>query len=162
MSSIPNLNELVAFYLGGANNSQTLPTTNPPRDDNQVPAHVKPTPTSVAPSKPGLYDLIRPIDQFTLAHIDGNPTNPLMVRGFFWSKPPLGAALPPANASPDSTSLLNESRCVICFEEFQADSRIMVLPCNHYYHGQCWTEWCKQSCTCPTCRAGFKWELVRK
>lgn len=49
-------------------------------------------------------------------------------------------------------SITNES-CVICLEEFNRDSAVKVLACNHGYHPHCIDVWLMQSDKCPLCNA---------
>lgn len=50
------------------------------------------------------------------------------------------------------TGIKNESMCSICFEDFQNDDSVRILPCEHYYHDNCINEWFQKSGTCPICR----------
>ena len=43
--------------------------------------------------------------------------------------------------------------CSICFEEFKLGETTSRLPCGHYYHNICISEWLKLQNSCPTCRA---------
>jgi len=45
--------------------------------------------------------------------------------------------------------------CCICFIEHSVNDAVARLPCGHFYHKHCITEWLNKRCTCPICR----WEL---
>jgi hypothetical protein len=42
--------------------------------------------------------------------------------------------------------------CSVCRDEFVVDSKLVKLPCNHYFHGECVKPWLEQRNSCPTCR----------
>ena len=44
--------------------------------------------------------------------------------------------------------------CNICFEEYDANSKIVKLPCDarHFFHEKCIEEWLKQNNSCPLCK----------
>ncbi|KAK3321514.1 hypothetical protein B0T19DRAFT_388246 [Cercophora scortea] len=44
------------------------------------------------------------------------------------------------------------ARCVICVDDMVIGEKAAVLPCNHFFHGECVTPWLKQHNTCPVCR----------
>jgi hypothetical protein len=44
---------------------------------------------------------------------------------------------------------LSDTECNICFDEYDTNSTIGILPCNHYFHSACIGEWCKGHDTCP-------------
>lgn len=45
--------------------------------------------------------------------------------------------------------------CSICFLDFNVNDTVSRLPCGHFYHRECISEWLKKKCTCPICR----WEI---
>ncbi|KAK6931197.1 Zinc finger, RING-type [Dillenia turbinata] len=45
----------------------------------------------------------------------------------------------------------NES-CTICFEDFLEGEQMKLMPCSHFYHGECIKKWLKRSHFCPICR----------
>jgi len=46
----------------------------------------------------------------------------------------------------------NEKICVICQQEFLANSKRTKLTCGHnQYHEKCIKDWLKKSSTCPLC-----------
>ena len=45
------------------------------------------------------------------------------------------------------------STCTICFDEFELNTDIIQLNCNHNYHTDCICEWlCNNSDKCPLCK----------
>jgi hypothetical protein len=42
--------------------------------------------------------------------------------------------------------------CSVCRDEFVIESKLVKLPCNHYFHGECVKPWLEQRNSCPTCR----------
>lgn len=48
----------------------------------------------------------------------------------------------------------SQESCIICMEEFKADSEISELTCDerHIFHTTCLQEWMKQSLICPLCK----------
>jgi len=53
------------------------------------------------------------------------------------------------------------SRCVICVDEMAKGDKASVLPCNHFFHGECVTPWLKQHNTCPVCRRPVEEEAAK-
>ncbi|KAK1754471.1 hypothetical protein QBC47DRAFT_218467 [Echria macrotheca] len=54
-----------------------------------------------------------------------------------------------------------KTRCVICVDEMSIGEKASVLPCNHFFHGECVTPWLKQHNTCPVCRQSIEPEPVK-
>ena len=44
------------------------------------------------------------------------------------------------------------AECSICMENVELGENVTVLPCNHWFHGQCVTAWLTEHDTCPHCR----------
>nr|CAD1839417.1 unnamed protein product [Ananas comosus var. bracteatus] len=42
--------------------------------------------------------------------------------------------------------------CVVCDDEISLGEWATLLPCSHYYHGECILPWLKIRNTCPMCR----------
>ncbi|KAH6635446.1 hypothetical protein B0J18DRAFT_47775 [Chaetomium sp. MPI-SDFR-AT-0129] len=42
--------------------------------------------------------------------------------------------------------------CTICIDEMKKGDEVAVLPCKHWYHGECVVLWLKEHNTCPICR----------
>ncbi|KIW21694.1 uncharacterized protein PV07_12873, partial [Cladophialophora immunda] len=45
-----------------------------------------------------------------------------------------------------------KAECSICMVNVELGSEVTVLPCNHWFHGDCVTRWLKQRDSCPHCR----------
>jgi hypothetical protein len=45
-----------------------------------------------------------------------------------------------------------EKSCSICITEYDDDSDVSVLKCNHLFHNSCIIEWSMYKTTCPVCR----------
>ena len=46
-----------------------------------------------------------------------------------------------------------KAECTICIDEMHVGDEVTVLPCNHWFHGECVVLWLKEHNTCPVCRA---------
>lgn len=78
------------------------------------------------------------------------------------SNPQSNAAPPASRAAIDSlerkrideTMLGPEGKaeCTICIESMHKGDEVLVLPCKHWFHGECVTMWLKEHNTCPICR----------
>eukprot|EP00056_Hartaetosiga_gracilis_P005969 m.91608 g.91608 ORF g.91608 m.91608 type:complete len:338 (+) comp12333_c0_seq1:206-1219(+) len=42
--------------------------------------------------------------------------------------------------------------CAVCLNEYSTDEGLMKLPCGHFFHSECVTEWLERSPTCPLCK----------
>jgi len=47
------------------------------------------------------------------------------------------------------------AECSICMENVEIGQEVTVLPCKHWFHGDCVTAWLKEHDTCPHCRKGI-------
>jgi hypothetical protein len=78
----------------------------------------------------------------------------------------LGGAPPASQAAIDrlQTKELDDkmlgvcSKCVICVDDLAKGEKAAVLPCDHFFHGECVTPWLKQHNTCPVCRRSIEVE----
>ncbi|KAK1779159.1 hypothetical protein QBC45DRAFT_144217 [Copromyces sp. CBS 386.78] len=78
-------------------------------------------------------------------------------------------ANPQSNAAPPATQaaieklpkkILDEqmvgpegkAECTICIDDMYKGDEATVLPCKHWFHGECVTLWLKEHNTCPICR----------
>ncbi|KAH8743240.1 hypothetical protein F5883DRAFT_48431 [Diaporthe sp. PMI_573] len=43
--------------------------------------------------------------------------------------------------------------CTICIDELYLGDDVTVLPCKHWFHGECVVRWLEEHNTCPICRA---------
>lgn len=48
-----------------------------------------------------------------------------------------------------------KAECSICMDNVEIGQEVTVLPCNHWFHGECVTAWLKEHDTCPHCRKGI-------
>ena len=46
--------------------------------------------------------------------------------------------------------------CPICYEEMT--NKTTQLKCGHTFHKHCIDRWAEQQCTCPYCRAVFRFK----
>mmetsp|Transcript_64379 Transcript_64379/g.73908 ORF Transcript_64379/g.73908 Transcript_64379/m.73908 type:complete len:233 (+) Transcript_64379:124-822(+) len=49
--------------------------------------------------------------------------------------------------------LADKESCAVCQDEYEKDTTILKLPCNHTFHQDCVKPWLKMHNSCPTCRA---------
>jgi len=42
--------------------------------------------------------------------------------------------------------------CSVCLMDFEAGSKLRVMPCSHYFHEQCIFSWLQLNHVCPLCR----------
>ena len=45
-----------------------------------------------------------------------------------------------------------QKKCSICLEDFEVGTKIIYLPCFHFYHSKCIEQWVKNSDKCPLCK----------
>ena len=45
-----------------------------------------------------------------------------------------------------------KAECSICMDNVEMGNEVTVLPCTHWFHGDCVTSWLKEHDTCPHCR----------
>ena len=45
-----------------------------------------------------------------------------------------------------------QAECSICMDNVELGNDVAVLPCDHWFHGDCVTSWLKEHDTCPHCR----------
>lgn len=64
------------------------------------------------------------------------------------------------NFETDFAHVMNKfdsKECLICFEEFGPDTRIVTFPrCQHLYHYNCLQEWLKKKKACALCKEDFR------
>ena len=46
--------------------------------------------------------------------------------------------------------------CVICLDQYEADSMVIHLKCGHHFHRDCGLPWLQEHEQCPVCRQHFK------
>lgn len=52
----------------------------------------------------------------------------------------------------------NKTKCVICVDDMVLGDKATLLPCDHFFHGECVTPWLKVHNTCPVCRRSVEVE----
>ena len=62
-------------------------------------------------------------------------------------------ALPTRNVEKDMLGSDGKAECSICMENVEIGEDVTILPCKHWFHGQCVTAWLKEHDTCPHCRS---------
>jgi hypothetical protein len=45
-----------------------------------------------------------------------------------------------------------DKQCCICLDEYQPDTIVHMLPCNHIFHRDCISEWFQKQLKCPLCQ----------
>ncbi|EMC96423.1 hypothetical protein BAUCODRAFT_474318 [Baudoinia panamericana UAMH 10762] len=48
-----------------------------------------------------------------------------------------------------------KAECTICMDEVNIGETVTVLPCSHWFHGDCIKAWLSEHDTCPHCRQGI-------
>ena len=51
-----------------------------------------------------------------------------------------------------------KERCVICLDDYKEGDELINIPCFHYFHSKCITEWFKNNKNCPICKYEIKEE----
>ena len=65
------------------------------------------------------------------------------------------AALPKKPADKTMMGSDGKAECSVCMDAVDIGDEVTVLPCNHWFHGDCVGAWLKEHDTCPHCRAGI-------
>jgi hypothetical protein len=52
----------------------------------------------------------------------------------------------------------NCTGCSICLEDFNKNDDVVLLDCNHVFHGTCISEWGHYKGNCPICRNNIEKE----
>lgn len=50
----------------------------------------------------------------------------------------------------------SKAECTICIDDLQLGDEVLVLPCKHWFHGECVVLWLKEHNTCPICRSSVE------
>lgn len=50
--------------------------------------------------------------------------------------------------------LYNDTMCSICFDNYENDEEVRILPCKHYFHEKCIKKWFEKKLVCPLCNKG--------
>ncbi|OIW32538.1 hypothetical protein CONLIGDRAFT_572435, partial [Coniochaeta ligniaria NRRL 30616] len=62
------------------------------------------------------------------------------------------AKLPKRKVELEDLGSDGKAECTICIDEMNVGDEVTVLPCKHWFHGECVTLWLKEHNTCPICR----------
>ena len=46
----------------------------------------------------------------------------------------------------------DKTECMICLSNFQLNEKVKIMPCTHFFHTGCITQWFKNNDTCPICK----------
>ena len=65
------------------------------------------------------------------------------------------AALPKKQADKDMVGTDGKAECSVCMDAVLLGDEVTVLPCKHWFHGECVGAWLKEHDTCPHCRQGI-------
>ena len=65
------------------------------------------------------------------------------------------AALPKKDADKAMMGQDGKAECSVCMDAVEIGDEVTVLPCNHWFHGECVGAWLKEHDTCPHCRQGI-------
>ncbi|KAL8929187.1 MAG: hypothetical protein Q9208_001270 [Pyrenodesmia sp. 3 TL-2023] len=64
-------------------------------------------------------------------------------------------ALPKKKVDKDMLGSDGKAECSVCMDNVELDDEVTVLPCQHWFHGECVGAWLKEHDTCPHCRQGI-------
>jgi len=65
------------------------------------------------------------------------------------------ANLPMRNITESDLDDQGKADCSICMEDVAVGEKVIVLPCSHWFHGDCIRAWLGEHDTCPHCRKGI-------
>ena len=65
------------------------------------------------------------------------------------------AALPKKKADKSMMGQDGKAECSVCMDAVEVGDEVTILPCNHWFHGECVGAWLKEHDTCPHCRQGI-------
>ena len=54
------------------------------------------------------------------------------------------------------------NNCVICFEKFKLNEKIIKLNCFHIFHKECIENWLNKNNICPVCKNKYLYENIIK
>ena len=72
--------------------------------------------------------------------------------------PASAAAINALPKKPIDESMLGsdgKAECSVCMDNVSIGDEVTVLPCSHWFHGECVGAWLKEHDTCPHCRQGI-------
>ena len=65
------------------------------------------------------------------------------------------AALPKKKVNRSMMGSDGKAECSVCMDNVEIGDEVTVLPCSHWFHGECVGMWLKEHDTCPHCRQGI-------
>lgn len=65
------------------------------------------------------------------------------------------AKLPRKAADKSMMDSEGKAECSVCMDNVDIGDEVTVLPCSHWFHGECVGAWLKEHDTCPHCRQGI-------
>lgn len=65
------------------------------------------------------------------------------------------AGLPKKNVDDSMLGSDGKAECSVCMDNVSVGDEVTVLPCSHWFHGECVGAWLKEHDTCPHCRQGI-------
>ncbi|KAF1345320.1 hypothetical protein BDV97DRAFT_360853 [Delphinella strobiligena] len=89
----------------------------------------------------------RIISQLMEQHTSGNAPGPATAEAI--------ANLPQKTISASDLDDQGKADCSICMETVHVGEKVTVLPCSHWFHGECIKLWLGEHDTCPHCRSGI-------
>lgn len=64
-------------------------------------------------------------------------------------------ALPTKKVAKEMLGSDGKAECSVCMDNVELGDEVTVLPCQHWFHGDCVGAWLKEHDTCPHCRQGI-------
>ena len=65
------------------------------------------------------------------------------------------AALPKQKVDKSMLGSDGKAECSVCMDAVEIGDEVTMLPCKHWFHGDCVGAWLKEHDTCPHCRSGI-------
>ena len=65
------------------------------------------------------------------------------------------AALPKVKVEEKMMGNDGKAECSVCMENVEVGDEVTMLPCKHWFHGECVGAWLQEHNTCPHCRQGI-------
>lgn len=65
------------------------------------------------------------------------------------------SGLPKKKADKSMMGSDGKAECSVCMDNVDIGDEVTVLPCGHWFHGDCVGAWLKEHDTCPHCRQGI-------